>query len=172
MAIKFYRTTEEYGCFSNFSRHAITIGGQIYKTSEHFFQAQKFTTTDKEWAEAIVLAETPSKCASMGRDREHILRPDWENIKDDVMRLALINKFIQNQNCKEKLLSTGDQYLIEDTSEDYYWGCGTIGSGRNKLGLILMEVRLAIKMGCELQYVTMACNSIRQNSAQNTTETP
>lgn len=172
MTIKFYRTTEQYGCFSNFSRHPITISGTVYPTSEHFFQAQKFTTTDKEWAEAIVLAETPSKCASMGRDREHILRPDWENIKDDVMRVAVMSKFTQNENCKEKLLSTGDQYLIEDTSEDYYWGCGTMGSGRNKLGLILMEVRLAIKMGCEVQYVTMIGQSIAKNSVQIPTETP
>jgi predicted NAD-dependent protein-ADP-ribosyltransferase YbiA (DUF1768 family) len=30
---------------------------------------------------------------------------------------------------------------VENSPIDYYWGCGKDGSGKNKLGQILMEVR-------------------------------
>ncbi len=30
---------------------------------------------------------------------------------------------------------------MENTSHDYYWGCGKNGGGKNMLGRILMEVR-------------------------------
>ncbi|MEO1140885.1 MAG: NADAR family protein, partial [Pseudomonadota bacterium] len=39
--IKFYRTGDPYGCFSNFSAHPILIE-TTWPTSEHYFQAQKF----------------------------------------------------------------------------------------------------------------------------------
>jgi predicted NAD-dependent protein-ADP-ribosyltransferase YbiA (DUF1768 family) len=37
--------------------------------------------------------------------------------------------------------STDDRLLVEATSRDYYWGCGTKGTGKNVLGRILMEMR-------------------------------
>ena len=42
---------------------------------------------------------------------------------------------------KEKLLSTGDRYLVEGNSwGDVYWGvCG--GKGINMLGKLLMQIR-------------------------------
>jgi len=39
------------------------------------------------------------------------------------------------------LLSTGDAEIVENSPIDYYWGCGANGSGKNRLGIILMEVR-------------------------------
>ncbi len=42
MAIRFYRVSEAYGCFSNFAAYELTIDDKIWPTSEHFFQAQKF----------------------------------------------------------------------------------------------------------------------------------
>jgi N-glycosidase YbiA len=38
-------------------------------------------------------------------------------------------------------LATGDEEIVENAPEDYYWGCGADGSGQNKLGQILMRVR-------------------------------
>lgn len=69
------------------------------------------------------------------------LRADWELIKDDIMRKAVLAKFSQNDEIKHVLLSTNKETIIEKTSNDYYWGCGKDGSGKNKLGNILMEVR-------------------------------
>jgi ribA/ribD-fused uncharacterized protein len=40
--INFYRVSEAYGEFSNFSPHPITLAGKRWPTTEHYFQAQKF----------------------------------------------------------------------------------------------------------------------------------
>lgn len=61
------------------------------------------------------------------------------------MRKAVIAKFPQNEDIKEILLQTGNEKIIEATTDDYYWGCGTDGTGKNMLGKILMEVRQLLR---------------------------
>ena len=85
--INFYSTKDAYGCFSNFSAHSIRLKNKVWKTTEHYFQAQKFAGTRHE--EEIRLAKSPMIAARMGRDRTRPLRKDWEAVKDDVMREAL-----------------------------------------------------------------------------------
>jgi ribA/ribD-fused uncharacterized protein len=143
MPIYFYSTRDAYGCFSNFSAHGIELKGVWWPTSEHYFQAQKFAGTDHE--EAVRRAKTPKQAAEMGRDRARPLRPDWEQVKDDIMREAVRQKFLKHKDIQQILLGTGDEELIEATSNDYYWGCGTNGTGKNMLGKILMEVRAEIR---------------------------
>ena len=77
----------------------------------------------------------------MGRSREHPIRRDWEQAKDDVMRTAVRRKFETHAGLREQLLATGDEELVEDSPNDYYWGRGRNGTGMNVLGRILMEVR-------------------------------
>lgn len=144
MAIYFYKVNEEYGCFSNFSHHGFELDGKCWMTSEHYFQAQKFYGT--EYAEIIRLLDNPMKAAEMGRNCNLPLREDWEEIKDDVMRKAVYAKFSQNIELKNILLNTDSEYIVENTSNDYYWGCGTNGSGKNMLGIILMEIREKLKL--------------------------
>ena len=84
-----------------------------------------------------------------GRDRGRPLRRDWEQVKDDVMREAVRQKFLTHHDIQQILLSTGDEELIEATTNDYYWGCGTNRTGKNMLGKILMEVRAEIRADAE-----------------------
>ena len=141
MAIYFYSILEvPYGVFSNFSAHEFTLDGEYWKTSEHYFQAQKFAHSPEDMA-AIARASTPKRAAELGRERTRPLRKDWEEVKDDVMRRALAAKFEAHPELRELLLGTGDEELIEKTSGDYYWGCGTRGTGHNMLGKLLMELR-------------------------------
>ena len=139
MAIHFYKINDEYGCFSNFAHYGFELDGKWWMTSEHYFQAQKFCGT--EYEEIIRLLDNPMKAAAMGRNRDLPLRVDWEQVKEDVMRKAVLTKFTQNEEIKNILLATGKETIIENTSNDYYWGCGKDGSGKNMLGIILMEVR-------------------------------
>lgn len=139
MAIYFYKINDEYGCFSNFSHYGFELGGKWWMTSEHYFQAQKFHNTKYE--EMVRLLDNPMKAAEMGRDRNLPLRKDWEEVKDSVMQKAVMEKFQQNKEIREVLLSTDKESIIEKTTDDYYWGCGKDGSGKNKLGRILMDVR-------------------------------
>lgn len=144
MPIYFYSNRDEpYGCFSNFSRHAFYLDGAHWPTSEHYFQAQKFAGTPH--AEAVRLARSPSRAAEIGRDRRRPLRPDWEAVKDDMMRRAVLRKFETHADIRAILLGTGDEELVEQTTNDYYWGCGTDGTGHNKLGQILMETRAILR---------------------------
>jgi N-glycosidase YbiA len=143
MPIYFYSTRDAYGCFSNFSTHGVELKGKWWPTSEHYFQAQKFAGTEHE--ELVRLAKSPKQAAEMGRDRSRPLRDDWEQVKDDVMREAVRQKFLTHPDIQEILLGTGQEELIEATTNDYYWGCGTNKTGKNMLGKILMEVRAEIR---------------------------
>ncbi len=138
-SIPFYNLDEPYGSFSNFSRHAIYLKDKIWPTSEHYFQAQKFAGTPFE--EQVRQASSPRQAAEMGRDRAKPLRSDWETVKEDVMRAAVRAKFTQHPDLGKMLLSTGDALLVEHTAHDRYWADGGDGSGQNRLGHILMEIR-------------------------------
>ncbi len=146
MTIYFYSTIEDpYGCFSNFSRHGFTLDELWWPTSEHYFQAQKFVTTDRVWFEKIRQAKNPKQAANMGRDRSHPLRQDWEVVKDEIMLQAVLEKFATHAEIRDILLATGEEEIVENAPGDYYWGCGKDGSGKNKLGQILMQVRDLLK---------------------------
>jgi len=139
MTIYFYTTGDKYGCFSNFSPHGFEVDGVWWRTSEHFFQAQKFAGTPH--AEAVRQVKTPKDAARMGRKRSLPLRLDWNSVKDDIMRRGVLRKFETHADIREVLLSTGDELIVENSPIDYYWGCGADGSGKNMLGQILMELR-------------------------------
>ncbi|MGH2593496.1 MAG: NADAR family protein [Anaerolineae bacterium] len=142
--IKFYGTSGKYGCFSNFAPYPIQLKGKTWPTSEHYFQAQKFVGAELE--EEIRLAQSPMIAARMGRDRKKSPRPDWEEVKDDIMREAVLAKFSQHPDLRQILFITNDAILIEHTKDDRYWGDGGDGRGKNVLGKILMEVREKLKL--------------------------
>lgn len=135
----FYSVTGEYGELSNFARFPIVVGKKRWKTSEHYFQAQKFE--DPKDRAAVRAAKTPMEAARMGRDRRRKLRRDWESAKVGVMRVAVAAKFRQHADLATLLLGTGSAKLVEHTDDDAFWGDGGDGSGKNMLGRILMDVR-------------------------------
>jgi N-glycosidase YbiA len=145
MTISFYSTKDAYGCFSNFSAHPITVDGKQYPTTEHYFQSQKFAGTDDAHAEDIRQAKSPMIAARLGRSRKHKMREDWESEKDSVMRRAVLAKFTTHRDIREILRGTGEADIVEVTTDDYYWGCGTAGTGKNRLGQILVEVRTLLQ---------------------------
>ena len=139
MTIYFYTRTDEYGAFCNFSLHGFELDGKYWLTVEHYFQAQKFVGTDHE--AAIHRARTPGDAKALGRTTTLPLREDWEDVKDLIMQKAVLRKFESHKDIRQQLLDTGDEVLVEKAPGDYYWGCGADGTGQNKLGKILMNVR-------------------------------
>lgn len=137
--IHFYSVNDEFGCFSNFSPHPIRLKGKTWPTSEHYFQAQKFAGTPDE--EEVRKVKSPMIAARMGRDRKRPLRKDWESVKDAIMREAVLAKFTQHADLRATLLDTDDAKIVEHTENDDYWGDGGDGSGKNRLGHILMWAR-------------------------------
>lgn len=142
-AITFYRARAPYGWMSNFSRHPIRVQGRLWSTVEHYFQAQK--ARDEEGALRVWEAPTPAQAKRQGRLVK--MRPDWHKVRDDVMLQGVRAKFTQHPGLREMLLATGDALLIEHTANDSYWGDGGDGSGRNRLGEILMQVRSELAKG-------------------------
>lgn len=142
--VNFYRIADEFGCFSNFAAYPITLDGERWPTSEHYFQAQKFD--DAGHREAIRSAKSPMIAARMGRSRTKPLRRDWESVKVSIMIDAVRAKFTQHGELREILLATGDATIVEHTANDSYWGDGGDGSGKNMLGQVLMQVRQELRV--------------------------
>jgi N-glycosidase YbiA len=144
MPILFYsHTVGPYVAFSNFSPHPFELDDAVWPTVEHYFQAAKFPGS--EHAEAIRLARSPREAKRLGRSRAHPIRSDWDDTRDDVMRRAVRQKFETHADLRALLLATGDEELVEDAPRDYYWGRGARGTGKNRLGVILMEVRAGLR---------------------------
>lgn len=144
-AIYFYSKTAAYYELSNFSPHGFQLDGAYWPTVEHYFQAQKFPS-QLAYQEKIRLARTPKDAKALGRSRKVPLRPDWEEVKDEVMRRALRAKFLTHPELAAMLLETEARELIENAPSDYYWGCGQTGGGKNRLGCLLMELRVALQV--------------------------
>lgn len=127
---------------SNFYPSLFTDGTLVYPTVEHCFQASKTSVL----IDSAIIAAAPSPGKAKRLGRKCSLRPDWEEIKDEVMYKALQKKF-SIPELKEKLLNTGDEELEEGNWwHDNYWGnchcirCNNI-QGKNTLGKMLMKLR-------------------------------
>eukprot|EP01062_Namystynia_karyoxenos_P019549 TRINITY_DN17359_c0_g1_i1.p2 TRINITY_DN17359_c0_g1~~TRINITY_DN17359_c0_g1_i1.p2 ORF type:complete len:364 (+),score=107.67 TRINITY_DN17359_c0_g1_i1:119-1093(+) len=156
-SVKFYSHAPgaPYAGFSNFSPHPFTLGGYLWETSEHYFQAHKFAEGSADF-HAARTAKGPFATAKVGRDTGRPLRPDWEEVKDKVMLKALRGKFAAHASLATLLESTGDAVIVEHTAKDSYWGDGgtpdwkdpvtdpagaASNKGHNRLGQLLMRVR-------------------------------
>jgi ribA/ribD-fused uncharacterized protein len=136
--IYFYSKIGAFAELSNFAPFGFEADGVYWPTMEHFFQAQKFE--DADYRERIRRATTPKEARSLGRSRAIPICSNWDSIRDEVMLRGLRLKF-QRPKPREILLSTGDRELIEASPFDYYWGAGKSGTGKNRLGKLLMQVR-------------------------------
>ena len=137
--IRFYKVNEPYGYFSNFSPYPIFIDNEKWNTVEHYFQASKFDNI--EIKKKIQLMQSPMQAAHEGRNKKNIIRGDWELVKENIMYNALKCKFTQHPKLMHDLLSTKNCLIVEHTSNDNYWGDGGDGKGKNKLGVLLMQIR-------------------------------
>lgn len=142
--IYFYDLHQPFGEFSNFFSAPINLDGYIWPTSEHYFQAQKYVDDETHYKNVLKLA-TPREAFNYVRTHNSSIRSDWANVKDNVMFKACLAKFQQHPKLRELLLSTGDRVLVEHTENDSYWGDGGDGSGKNQLGITLMQVRGYLK---------------------------
>ncbi|QUM75468.1 GTP cyclohydrolase II [Moritella sp. 24] len=137
--IQFYEPNDDFGFLSNFALAPINIAGVKWPSSEHFYQAQKFS--DPQLQDVIRNAPTPDEAFRLSREYAQFIKLDWLDERDNVMRDIVLEKFSQNPSYAYQLVATGEQILTEHSHKDAYWGDGGDGSGRNELGKILMAVR-------------------------------
>jgi ribA/ribD-fused uncharacterized protein len=151
----FSRDRAEFGFLSHFYPSPIVIDGVDWPTVEHFYQSQK--SLDPRYYEAIRACETPNAAKRLATLPEAVWqtkrswfvggrlpRPDWKEIKLDLMRRADTTKYAQNPDLARRLLATGEAEIVEDAKHDSFWGIGRDGTGENWAGRIIMEVRAAL----------------------------
>lgn len=126
----------------------ISLDGQkqVAPSVEHAYQASKATELRHE----LAILNSPTMGGAKRRGRQIKIRPDWEQVKVQVMYEFVLKKFSVPE-LKEKLLATGDAELVEGNHwHDNYWGdchCERCKNtpGKNKLGGTLMLVRERLK---------------------------
>lgn len=127
---------KEFYFLSNFYEQPVMFEGVVYPTSEHAYQAAK--SVDSTIRKQIQQCKTPGYAKRMGKSIK--LRPDWEQIKLDVMEEIVREKF-KNDILKVKLIATNPVELIEGNYwKDTFWGVYN-NKGKNHLGRILMKIR-------------------------------
>lgn len=131
-----------YRFLSNFYAcpNGVMYEGIRYPTSEHAYQAAK--TNDPSMR--LRIAALPTPLAAKRTGRYVLLRPDWEEVKVEVMRAVLQAKF-SDPELADALLATDDAELIEGNWwGDKFWGVCR-GVGKNKLGQLLMQLRAELR---------------------------
>ncbi len=140
--IYFFNRDDKYYELSNFAGFGFDLNGYYWRTMEHYFQAMKFEGTSQ--FEKILNSGSPKQAKDLGQSRAYPIRSDWDQVKEDIMLQGLRAKF-QKQELKNLLIKTGKKKLIENSPYDKYWGIGTNGKGKNRLGVLLMQLREELK---------------------------
>ena len=147
--------------FSNFYPCEIRILHQnkerVLKTSEHLFMTFKANRFDDlDAIEKIIDAQSPMKAKSIGRSVKEYDDDTWRVERYTYMVQALVLKFAQNDELRERLLATGDIHLVEASPYDAIWGVKlkvndpkilkqSEWKGKNLLGEALMHAREIFK---------------------------
>lgn len=133
----------DYFFLSNYAPARVRLNGLEFPTVEHAYQAAK--TLEAGAREKIRAASTPGLAKKMGSKLAK--RPDWPEVKVEIMRDLIRQKFEQHPELQERLLATGGAELVEgNTWHDNFWGdchCPRCAAepGQNHLGRLLMEMR-------------------------------
>jgi len=141
----FYSKTDPHYELSNFYPQGFEDEEGYWPSVEHYFQAMKFPgPAHAEYRQRVRLARSPAIAKDLGRTQNPKIRTDWDQVRDDVMLHALRRKFAHTK-LRDVLLATGTRPLAENSPSDYYWGVGRTGTGANRLGELLMQVRAELR---------------------------
>ena len=127
-----------------FTEPGFIFGTRRFNGPEQLFQLLKAGDPGTEGFEKH--ADAFASATEMGayqRGRGLTLRPDWEACKDKCMMRALQLKFGSNDGLRTLLLSTHPRPLVS-VKPDKYWGAGPDGTGLNRLGSLLVELRTSL----------------------------
>ena len=146
----------EYHELSNFYKCPITYKKKTFNCLEQGYQyAKAVLFNDIETADAILSASSPAKQKFLGSKVKGYVMQQWKTARETIMKDLLHSKFSQHPDLAKKLCSTNDLLIGESIVKDKFYGTGlSIGQKtaidrtkwqQNKLGLMLMEERTALK---------------------------
>lgn len=141
--IKFKFRDKHYSFLSNFENVAVEYNGRRYRNAEAAYQSMKTLDIKKRWDFVSLLGVDAIKLAKTFKTR-----PDWDEVKYDILVEICYAKFSSSYDMTTRLLSTGKSYLYNDTTG---WHDNELGNcecprcahkiGKNLLGQALMQVR-------------------------------
>lgn len=145
----FKKTKEKFGGLSNMAAgFNLKVNNVPILTTEALYQVCRFPHLPMIQTN-ILKQKSPMAAKMVGKPFRSESRPDWEEVKVDIMRWCLKVKLAQNYfNFSTLLDSTKDFSIVEDSNKDDFWGAirtkqdkGVL-KGRNILGQLLEELRL------------------------------
>jgi ribA/ribD-fused uncharacterized protein len=126
---------------SNFFMVNLRVWDRVFKSLEHAYQWRKAIYLGQESvAWRIMNTGTASQAKRIADNELDTKGTDWNRLKDDIMYELLTIKFQQYNACRDALLQSGDDELVEDTNHEY-WARGYTGHGLNMLGKLMMYIR-------------------------------
>ena len=137
--IYFYGPVGRHGFLSNFYKSPFEFDGEVWPTMEHYFQATKTTNeVERDWIRNL---KSPGAARSFGHGL--VVSGEWEDRQEELMYRGLLAKF-SNPELGLRLFNTGHIQLIANSPGDYYWGTGSDGTGKNRLGILMTRLRYQI----------------------------
>lgn len=110
-----------------------------FPSVEHAYVYSKYINKPKDLTQFLEL--TSGQVKKLGKTID--IRPDFEDVKLDVMAELIFCKFSdRNPALLQKLVETRDKHICEVNSwGDTFWGVNLEGVGLNMLGKIIMARR-------------------------------
>jgi ribA/ribD-fused uncharacterized protein len=112
----------------------------VFPSAEAAYQGGKLylITGDYSWIEKLANTPNPFEAKKLGKDYS----PKDRNVLISLMERIVRSKFNQDEDLKQKLISTVGYELIHYCPwGDTYWGVDSSMNGSNHLGKLLMKVR-------------------------------
>lgn len=131
---------QDFYVLSNFSAFTLMWKDQRFDTSEAAYHWEKFPQNGGIRYE-IMAAISAHEAFKIAERNKQLRRPDWDDVKVEIMRGILKAKADQHEYVRRKLLETGTRELVEDSWRDDFWGWGPNKDGKNMLGRLWMEIR-------------------------------
>jgi len=146
-AVNITKYQEPYNALHNFAdgrRYAFMLHGHEWRSASHLYHALMHAAEDGALAAQIRDCEYPEIARAKALS-VHLRNPKyWQERKEDAMRLAVLCKFIDNDDLQALLLSTGERLLLY-LHGDGYWSHIKGFPDSNVMGRILMEVRALLQ---------------------------
>lgn len=157
----FHKPEEENGYLSNLYPSPFQFLDNTFENAEQYLGYMKARVCkDEDTEEQVMKAKEPRLARKLRRrmDQENETSIQlWPEIRQEIMRWGVRQKFLQNPELLEKLLNTNYALLAEASDSNQVWGIGLPmeeykkykpgnWTGQNLMGKALMDVRRELRV--------------------------
>lgn len=143
------------GIFSNWHPSEFIIDGITFNSGEQWMMYQKAKIFNDAISMDKILNETNPKIQKqLGRNVENFDPNIWDDVRYDLVKIGLREKFLQNEDMLKYLLEYEGYQIVEASPYDRIWGIGFLDKdaianindwGENLLGKILTELSIELR---------------------------